>query len=83
MKMNEFKVKTKVYEIVLGEMGGFIKLEEITKPISTKYLNIGGENGVGGYTITMYYIKEHEYPDGEIVWRMLYKDQLFFSYEVK
>ena len=81
--MEELKIKNKVYEIVLGEMGNFIKLEEITKPISTKYLNIGGEDGRGGYTMTLYYIKEHEYSDGTITWRKLYKDQLLFSYEVK
>ena len=60
-------------------MGNFIRLEEITKPISTKYLNIGGENGVGGYTTILYYVKEHEYENGDITWRMLYKDQLLFS----
>jgi len=82
--MENLKIKRKVYEIFLGEMGNFIRLEEITKPITTKILNIGGdENRRGGYNITLYYVKEHEYEDGNITWRMLYRDQLLFSDVVK
>ena len=81
--MEELKIKNKVYEIVLGAMGDFIRLDEITKPISTKYMNIGGEESRGGYTVTLYYIKEHEYEDGTPVYRMLYKDQLLFSHTVE
>lgn len=80
--MEELKIKRKVYEIVLGEMGAFIKLEEITKPITTKYLYIGGDNdredNRSGYGMTLYYIQE-----GEGVYRMLYKDQLLFSHIVE
>ncbi len=73
--MNSPKIKRKVYEIILGEMGNFIRLEEITKPITTKNLCIGcDENRTGGYTITLYYIQENEY-----TYRMLYRDQLLFS----
>jgi hypothetical protein len=73
--MDNLKIKRKVYEIILGEMGNFIRLEEITKPISTKYLSFGkDEISKDGYSITLYYIKENEY-----TYRMLYKDQLLFS----
>lgn len=69
------KINRKVYEIVLGEMGNFIRLDEITKPITTKKLSIGSdENNNGGYSITLYYIQENEYSC-----RMLYRDQLLFS----
>lgn len=69
------KINRKVYEIVLGKMGNFSKLEEITKPITTKTLCIGSnEHNNGGYIITLYYIQENEYSC-----RMLYRDQLLFS----
>ena len=71
--MENLKIKRKVYEIILGEMGNFIRLDEIIKPVSTKILNIGG------YNITLYYVKENEDKDGNITWRMLYRDQLLFS----
>ena len=69
------KINRKVYEVILGEMGNFIKLEEITKPITTKTLCIGSdEHNKSGYTITLYYIQENEHSC-----RMLYRDQLLFS----
>ena len=72
--MDNLKIKRKVYEIILGEMGNFIRLEEITKPITTKTLCIGSDKNNSGYTTTLYYIKENE-----DVYRMLYRDQLLFS----
>jgi lipopolysaccharide biosynthesis regulator YciM len=74
MKMNEFKVKTKVYEIILEENGNFKSLVEITKRIQTKYMKIGSEESGENFVITLYYIEE-----SEDKWRMVYKDQLLFS----
>jgi lipopolysaccharide biosynthesis regulator YciM len=74
MEMNEFKIKTKVYEIILEENGNFKSLVEITKRIQTKYMKIGSEESGENFVITLYYIEE-----SEDKWRMVYKDQLLFS----
>ncbi len=83
MKLEEIKITSKVYEIILGEYGHFSRLEEIIKPISTKYLNIGGDSGVGGYTTRLYYILEDDTDAENFKWRLISKDLLFFSHEVK
>ncbi len=81
------KIVNKVYEIIIED--GNARLEEIKGYISTKYYVIGSEeDGImptlprkTGYKIKMYYI--HEGGDYNSKSRMVYKDQLLFSYAVE
>ncbi len=78
--IEELKIKTKVYEIILND-NGFDKLVELKNPISTKRMNIGPFDDEKGYTVTFYYetIKKD---DGEYSYRMIPKELLLFSHKV-
>lgn len=78
--IEELKIKSNVYEIVLNKEGNFDKLVELKNPIATKWLNMGPYGNEKGYTIQLYY---ERIPNGDdFTYRMIPKELLLFSHKV-